>query len=79
MALLDKVSRDAEDDINEVLNDSETEFYVEEETYNSLATNSTQIEHNLLIQGANVHILENTKKEFLKICKILENPSKKSK
>ena len=45
------------------MNDSDTEFYVEGETYNSLATNSTQIEHNLLIQEANVQVLENTEEK----------------
>ena len=62
-ALLDNVNSDVEDDIDEVLNDSNTEFYVEEETYNSSATNSTQIEHNLLIPEANAHVLENTEEK----------------
>ena len=44
--LLDNVISDAEDHVDEVLSDSETEFYVEEDTYNSSASNMTQIEHN---------------------------------
>ena len=58
--LLDNINSDAEDDIDEVLNGSATEFYVKEETYNLSATNSTQIEHNLLVPEANFNYLENT-------------------
>ena len=47
--VVDNANSDVEDDIDKVLNDSDKEFYVEEGTYNSSATNSTQIEHNLLI------------------------------
>ena len=42
---LDNVSSDVEDHIDEVVNDSDMEFYAE-------ATNTTQIEHNLLIPEA---------------------------
>ena len=38
-AQLDNFNSDVEDDIYEALNDSATESYVEEETYNSSATN----------------------------------------
>ena len=38
-AQLDNFNSDVEDDIDEALNDSATESYVEEETYNSSATN----------------------------------------
>ena len=44
--LLDNANSDAEDDIDQVLNDTDTEFYIEEEIYIASATNSTQIEHN---------------------------------
>ena len=49
---LDNVSSDVEDHIDEVVNDSDMEFYAEEEIYYSSATNTTQIEHNLLIPEA---------------------------
>ena len=42
---LDNVSSDVEDHIDEVVNDSDMAFYAE-------ATNTTQIEHNLLIPEA---------------------------
>ena len=44
--LLDNANSDVEDDIDQVLNDTDTEFYIEEEIYIASATNSTQIEHN---------------------------------
>ena len=49
---LDNVSSDVKDHIDEVVNDSDMEFYAEEEIYYSSATNTTQIEHNLLIPEA---------------------------
>ena len=44
--LLDNANSDVEDDIDQILNDTDTEFYIEEEIYIASTTNSTQIEHN---------------------------------
>ena len=61
--LLGNVNSDVEDGIDEVLNYSDTEFYVEEKIYNYSATNSTYIKHNLLIPESNVYVLENTEEK----------------
>lgn len=55
--LLDNVNSNNEDDIDEVLNYFDTEFYVEEETNDISASTSWQIKHNLLISKASDHLL----------------------
>ena len=56
-ALLDEVESELEDDIDELMNDSDTEFVFEKEDSMKYDVSDDQPK-NILIPGANIHIIE---------------------
>ena len=62
-ALLDKVNSDLEDDIDNLMNNSDTKFLLEEILENELDSHDEPL--NLLVPEANYHVVENP---TIKIC-----------
>ena len=56
--LLDEVNSDLEDDIDNLMNDSDTEFVLEESLENELDFDDKPL--NLLVPEVNYHVIENT-------------------
>ena len=56
-AILDSVHSDGEDEIDELMNNSDTEFIVEEEISSNLNRNDTE-NTNILTPDANVHVVK---------------------
>ena len=56
-AWLDEVNSDLEDDIDNLMNDSDTEFVSEESLENELDSDDKPL--NLLVPEANYHVVEN--------------------
>ena len=56
-ALLDEVNSDLEDDIDNLMNDLDTEFVLEEILENELDSDDKPL--NLLVPEANYHVVEN--------------------
>ena len=56
-AWLDEVNSDLEDDIDNLMNDSDTEFVSEESLENELDSDDEPL--NLLVPEANYHVVEN--------------------
>ena len=56
--LLDEVNSDLEDDIDNLMNDSDTEFVLEESLENELDFDDEPL--NLLVPEVNYHVIENT-------------------
>ena len=56
-AWLDEVNSDLEDDIDNLMNDSDTEFVSEESLENELDSDDKPL--NLLVSEANYHVVEN--------------------
>ena len=62
-ALLDKVNSDLEDDIDNLMNNSDAKFLLEEILENELDSHDEPL--NLLVPEANYHVVENP---TIKIC-----------
>ena len=56
-AWLDEINSDLEDDIDNLMNDSDTEFVSEESLENELDSDDEPL--NLLVPEANYHVVEN--------------------
>ena len=69
--MLDEVNSDLEDDIDNLMNDSDTEFVLEESLENELDSDDESL--NLLVPEGNYHVVEN-----LTIEKTLEEESSKA-
>ena len=69
--MLDEVNSDLEDDIDNLMNNSDTEFVLEESLENELDSDDEPL--NLLVPGDNYHVVEN-----LTIEKNLEEESSKA-
>ena len=78
LALLDAVESDEEDKIDNLMNDSDTEFIMEEEITEKKNENNGNDGGDLLVPDANVHIAsaENEKDETKKIKKVKESKKK---
>ena len=63
-ALLDEVSNDLEDDIENLMNDSDTQFVLEESLENELDSDDEPL--NLLVPEANYHVVKNPTIENLR-------------
>ena len=71
-ALLDEVHSDLEDDIDNLMNNSDTEFVLEQSLENELVSDDEPL--NLILLEANYHMVEN-----LTIEKTLEESNSKAK
>ena len=61
LELLDNVQRDEEEDIEELMNDSDTEFFANDKDIENIVPDSDNAD--ILIPEANIHIVKDNEKE----------------